>query len=59
MKDLLDFQRFQIQSLQSRICELENQNNTLSTYCFEALDEECPAGYKRILKQEIYTLKQR
>ena len=58
MKDLLDFQRFQIQSLQSRICELENQNNTLTEYVFEALDEECPKEYKTILKQEIYTLKQ-
>ena len=58
MKDLLDFQRFQIQSLQSRICELENINNTLSGYCFEALDERCPAEYKNIIKKEIYTLKQ-
>ena len=58
MKDLLDFQRFQIQSLQNRICELENNNNTLITYCFEALDEQCPQEYKTIIKQEIYTLKQ-
>ena len=58
MKDLLEFQRFQIESLQSRICELENINNTLSGYCFEALDKECPASYKTILKQQIYTLKQ-
>jgi len=58
MKDLLDFQRFQIQSLQDRICELENQNNTLTGYVFEALDEDCPAEYKIILKKEIYTLKQ-
>ena len=58
MKDLLDLQRFQIQSLQNRICELENKNNTLTTYCFEALDEQCPQEYKTIIKQEIYALKQ-
>jgi hypothetical protein len=58
MKDLLDFQNFQIQSLQNRICELEGTVNTLATYCFEALDDECPKEYKTILKQEIYTLKQ-
>ena len=58
MKDLLDFNRFQIQSLQDRICELENKVNTLTGYCFEALDEECPEEYKTIIKQEIYTLNQ-
>ena len=51
MKDLLDFQRFQIQSLQNRICELENQNNILTGYVFEALDEQCPQEYKTIIKQ--------
>ena len=58
MKDLVDFQRFQIERLQARICELENINNTLSNYCFEALDERCPTEYKNIIKTEIYTLKQ-
>ena len=58
MKDLVDFQRFQIESLQNRICELENINNTLSGYCFEALDERCPVEYRNIIKREIYTLKQ-
>jgi len=58
MKDLLDFQRFQIQSLQNRICELENQNNILTEYIFEALDEQCTQEYKTIIKKEIYTLKQ-
>jgi len=57
MRDLLDFQRFQIESLQAKICELENINNVLSGYCFEALDEMCPRGYKTIIKQEIYKLK--
>ena len=58
MKDLLDFQRCQIERLQQRVCELEENVNTLSTYCFEALDEQCPKEYKTILKREIYTLKQ-
>ncbi len=57
MKDLTDFQRFQIQSLQARICELENINNQLSNYCFEALSDECPTEYKTIIKKEIYNLK--
>jgi len=59
MKDLLDFQRYQIETLQAKVCELENINNVLSGYCFEALDERCPAEYKNIIKKEIYTLKQR
>jgi len=58
MNDLLDFQRYQIQSLQDRICQLENINNALSNYCFEALDERCPSEYKTIIKKEIYNLKQ-
>jgi hypothetical protein len=58
MEDLAEFQRFQIERLQKRVCELENINNTLSNYCFEALDEQCPAEYKTIIKKEIYTLKQ-
>jgi hypothetical protein len=57
MKDLTDFQRFQIQSLQARVCELENINNQLSNYCFEALSDECTAEYKTIIKKEIYNLK--
>jgi hypothetical protein len=57
MKDLTDFQRFQIQSLQARVCELENINNQLANYCFEALSDECPAEYKTIIKKEIYNLK--
>jgi len=57
MKDLLDFQRLQIERLQARVCELETNNNILSGYCFEALDEECPAAYRTLLKQQIYTLK--
>jgi hypothetical protein len=57
MKDLTDFQRFQIQSLQSRVCELENINNQLAEYCFEALTDEITAEYKTVIKKEIYNLK--
>ena len=56
MKDLIDYQRFQIESLQARVCELENVNNVLSGYCFEALDKDCPKEYKLIIKKEIYNL---
>ena len=56
MKDLLDLQRLQIQILQAKVCEQQGIINRLETYCFEALDEECPEEYKTIIKQEIYTL---
>jgi protein-tyrosine phosphatase len=58
MKDLIDFNRFQIESLQAEICKLKQENNLLATYCFEALDENIPEEYKRIIKQQIYELKQ-
>jgi hypothetical protein len=57
MKDLIDYQRFQIESLQARVCELENVNNQLSEYCFEALSEDITAEYKTVIKKEIYNLK--
>lgn len=57
MKDLIDYQRFQIESLQARVCELENINNVLSGYCFEALTDEITAEYKTVIKKEIYNLK--
>lgn len=57
MKDLTDFQRFQIQSLQQRVCELENINNQLSEYCFEALADDITTEYKTVIKKEIYNLK--
>jgi len=56
MKDLLDFNRFRIENMQSKICELEGKMTKLQNYCFEALDEECPTEYKTIIKQEIYEL---
>ena len=58
LQDLLDFNRFQIQNLQNKVCQLESKVTTLTGYCFEALDEDCPEEYKIILKQEIYTLNQ-
>ena len=56
MKDLLDFDRFRIELMQSRIFELESKLTKLQNYCFEALDEQCPAEYKTIIKKEIYEL---
>ena len=56
MKDLLDFQRLQIQTLQAKVYKQDFIISVLETYCFEALDEECPEEYKTIIKQEIYTL---
>jgi hypothetical protein len=57
MKDLIDFNRFQIEALQAEICKLKQENNLLSTYCFEALEDDVPSEYKRIIKQQIYELK--
>ena len=56
MKDLLDFQRLQIQALQAKVYEQKTTINILETYCFEALEEDCPEEYKTIIKREIYTL---
>ena len=57
MKDLLDYNRFRIETLQSRVCELESILSTLETYCFELADENCPNEYKTIIKKELYNLK--
>ncbi len=57
MKDLIDFNRFQIEALQAEICKLKQENNTLATYCFEALEEGITDEYKTLIKQEIYKLK--
>jgi hypothetical protein len=58
MKDLLDYNRFRMESMQSRICELESLVSTLETYCFELADVECTLEYKTLIKSEIYKLKQ-
>lgn len=58
MKDLIDFNRFQIEALQAEICKLKHENNTLAIYCFEALEDGITVEYKRIIKQQIYQLKQ-
>ena len=57
MEDLLDYNRFRMEAMQSKICELQSMVNTLETYCFELADENCPREYKTIIKQEIYNLK--
>ena len=57
MEDLLDYNRFRMDAMQNRICELENTINILETYCFELADKNCPTDYKTIVKQEIYKLK--
>ena len=57
MKDLIDFNRFQIEALQSEICKLKQENNQLATYCFEALEDGITDEYKTLIKQEIYNLK--
>ena len=57
MKDLIDFNRFQIEALQSEICKLKQENNLLSTYCFEALESGITDEYKTLIKKQIYELK--
>lgn len=56
MKDLIDFNRFQIEALQNEICKLKQENNTLATYCFEALEEGITKEYKILIKQQVYEL---
>lgn len=58
MKDLLDYNRFRMESMQSRICELETLVSTLETYCFELADAKCTLEYKTLIKSELYKLKQ-
>ena len=57
MTDLLDYNRFRMEAMQNKICELESKINTLETYCFELADENCPREYKTIIKKELYNLK--
>ena len=57
MTDLLDYNRFRMEAMQSKICELESTLSTLETYCFELADENCPREYKTIIKKELYNLK--
>ena len=57
MIDLLDYNRFRMEAMQSRICELESTLSTLETYCFELADDNCPREYKTIIKKELYNLK--
>jgi hypothetical protein len=57
MKDLIDFNRFQIEALQAEICKLKQENNQLANYCFEALEDGITQEYKTLIKQEIYKLK--
>lgn len=57
MKHLIDFNRFQIETLQAEICKLKQENNLLSTYCFEALEDGITEEYKTLIKQNIYELK--
>jgi hypothetical protein len=56
MKDLIDYQRFQVEALQKRICELESKLNEVKTHIFELCDEDCPKEYKTIIKQKTYEL---
>tara|TARA_R110000868_G_scaffold227675_1_gene480696 strand:+ start:1628 stop:1804 length:177 start_codon:yes stop_codon:yes gene_type:complete len=54
MKDLLDYNRFRIEVMQKKICELEAIKTTLETYVFELCDNACTEDYKVIIKKEIY-----
>jgi hypothetical protein len=56
MKDLIDYQRFQVEALQKRICELETKLNDVKAHIFELCDENCPQEYKTIIKQKTYEL---
>lgn len=58
MKDLIDYQRFQIEALQKTVCKMNTMLSQLEMYCFELADKDCPDDYKTIIKQQIYQLKQ-
>jgi len=57
MQDLLDYNRFRMDAMQSKIFQLESILNTLETYCFELADDECTIEYKTLVKSELYKLK--
>jgi hypothetical protein len=56
MKDLIDYQRFQVEALQKRVCELEAKLNETKMHIFELCEEECPNEYKTVIKQKTYEL---
>lgn len=56
MKDLIDYQRFQVEALQKRVCELENKLNEVKAHIFELCEQECTEEYKTIIKQKLYDL---
>lgn len=56
MRDLIDYQRFQVEALQKRICELESKLSEMKMHIFELCDEECTEEYKIIIKQKTYEL---
>jgi hypothetical protein len=56
MKDLIDYQRFQVEALQKRICELENKLNEVKTIIFELCEQDVPEEYKVVIKKHIYEL---
>ena len=56
MKDLIDYQRFQVEALQRKVCELESKLNEVKTYVFELCEDDCPEEYKTIIKQQLYEI---
>ena len=56
MKDLIEYQRFQVEALQRSVCKLETTLNEVKAHIFELCDEDCPNEYKRVIKQKIYEL---
>jgi hypothetical protein len=56
MKDLIDYQRFQVEALQRKVCDLESKLNEVKTYVFELCEDDCPLEYKTIIKQQLYEI---
>ena len=56
MKDLIDYQRFQVEALQRKVCDLESKLNEVKTYVFELCEDDCPLDYKTIIKQQLYEI---
>jgi uncharacterized protein YutD len=54
IKDLFDLKNRQINKLQEDLHQAKSQITQLETYIFELCDKECPAGYKEIIKKEVF-----
>tara|TARA_R110000803_G_scaffold188582_1_gene251031 strand:- start:259 stop:429 length:171 start_codon:yes stop_codon:yes gene_type:complete len=53
MRELLDYQRHQINALQKEVANLRIENTSVKQYALELSDNDCPSGYKRVVSTLI------